>query len=147
MATLLNGEAGIYAVLAIQSAGSPAVFTTIANLIGDIGGLGGSSKMADVTPHGPSPWTIMIPTTNTWGPVTIDIAFVASSTGDGAAGFTSGLGAVWTNQQLRNYRVTFPDNTVEYFQAYISKYEIKAPIAGAITASVTFEGFGEPLLA
>ena len=147
MPTPFIAEAGVYAQLAIAYPGSPTTYTTIANVIGEIGGLGGSTKMVDVTPHGPSPWSVMFPTLITFGAVTLELAFVASGTGQGSHGAASGLMASWSTQTLEEFRMTFPDGTVWYWAAYISKFEISAPVNGVVTAKVTLETTGEPLLA
>lgn len=146
MPTNAPAAAGVYARLAIGAAGSPTTYTFLANCISDIQA-GGSTKMVDVTPHGPSNWTQMFPTLNTWGPIDITVAFVAGSTGDGSAGMTSGLGSVWSNNVLREYSLTFPDGTVWYWAAYISKFVVKSQVNGIIEAAVTFDPLGEPILA
>lgn len=149
---IAQAEAAVYAVLAIGAfeAGNPPspgadTFTPIANCIGDIAP-SGSTKMQDITPHGPSAWTIMFPTINTFGPVAFEIAFIPSSTGDGGHGAASGLMAVWTTNQLRPYRITWPDTTVWYFDAYISKFEVKGAVNAVVTANITLDTVGEPTL-
>ncbi len=135
MSTPYIAEAGVYAVLSIAPPGTSSGYVAIANVIGEITE-GNSTKMADVTPHGPDAWSDAFPTINT-PEITLELAFIAAGTGLGSHGAASGLVSIWTQQTLCSYSITWPDKTVWYLQAYISKVDIAAPVNGVATGKLT----------
>ena len=116
-------------------------------ITGDISGLGGSTKMTDITPHGPATnFSYDFPTILTWGPVTFDVNYVPSLEGDAYSGGVSGLMNDWVNRIQRQWAVVWPDGTIDYWTAYVSKFEVKAATTGVCTAAVTLSSFGPPAL-
>lgn len=143
-------QPAINTLLALGSQGCPQTFTTIANL-GTLTGPSMSGNVVDVTSHSTGdPWRRKIVTLLDGGQVTAPLFFIPSSTGtDGGHGASTGLLSVFTNRQLRWYRLIFPDSgaTTWYFQAYISTFNQNAPVDGVLNAEVTFEIVGQPILA
>ncbi len=132
--------------------GSPEVFSVIAN-VGDLSGPSLSAAVVDVTSHSTgTPWREKIVTLLDGGDIQLPLFFIPSSPGNqnpfGHDG-TNGLLAVFTSRTLKNYEMVFPDQaqTTYSFQAYISKFNFKEPVAGVIAADVTFTITGEPTFA
>jgi len=149
MAAIPAALAAINTVLAIGSQGCPQTFADIAN-IGDLEGPSFDAEVVDVTSHSTNnPWRQKIVTLLNAGQITLPLFFIPASTGEGGHGATSGLMQVFTGRQLRWYRLRFPDagSTSWYMQAYISGFNMTAPVAGVETASVTFELTAQPILA
>ncbi len=120
-------------------------YTGIGYITGDIAGLGGSTKMADITPHGPATqFSYDFPTLRTWGPVTFDLNYVPGLEGDAYAGGISGLMQDWAQGLQREFAVVWPDGTIDYWTAYVSKCEVKAATTAVCTAAVTLASFGPP---
>lgn len=149
MASIPAALAAINTVLAIGSQGSPQTFADIAN-IGDLEGPSFEAEVVDVTSHSTNnPWRQKIVTLLNGGQITLPLFFIPASTGEGGHGAVSGLMNVFTQRQLRWYRLRFPDSaaTTWYFQAYVSTFNMSAPVAGVEQAAVTFELTGAPILA
>lgn len=148
-------QPAINTLLKISNQGSPLTFNTIAN-VGDLTGPSMAAAVVDVTSHSTNtPWRQKIATLIDPGSVTLPLYFVPSSPGsDGTPATpeghngTNGLLSVFAGRQLREYSLTFPDAaaTTYYFQAYITKFNFKAPVAGVLTADVDFTLTGQPLL-
>jgi Lambda phage tail tube protein, TTP len=155
LGTIAAAQPAINTLLKIANEGSPILYNTIAN-VGDLTGPTMMAKVVDVTSHSTgSPWTEKITTLLDGGDITLPLFFVPSSPGsDGQANTpfghdgTNGLLSVFTQRQLRNYSITFPDAaaTTYYFEGYVSKFSMKAAVAGVLTADVTFTITGEPTL-
>lgn len=142
--------AGINAYIAVGVyGGCPATtsYVGIGNLTGDIGGLGISTKMADITPHGPaSPaYSYEFPTVSTFGPVTFEVSYHDQDAVVGTQ--PGGLMQLVASQTLRDFVVVWPDGGLWYFSAFISKMEVKAGLAGVCMAAMTLSSFGPPQLA
>jgi Lambda phage tail tube protein, TTP len=150
---IASNQPAINTLLKIGTAGSPTTFGTIAN-VGDMTGPGFSAQIVDVTSHSTgSPWRIKVPTLLDNGDITCKIFFIPSSPGssDGTpfghdAG--SGLLAVFTNRQLREYSLTFPDPTATtwYLSGYLTKFAMTAMVQGVLEASAAFTFVSEPQL-
>lgn len=147
--TFPTAQAGINGYLSKGSIGScPATvtYTGIGNVIGDIGGLGVSSKLVDITPHGPNTWVCMFPTVKTFGPVTFDVSFIPISPGDGGLGAVSGLLADADSQALRAFMYTWPDGTQWFWEAYVGDMMVKGQANGIQQGTVKLTSFGPPTL-
>lgn len=126
------------AVLAIASMDSPPVYTEIAN-IGDITG-SSSYTVVDVSSHG-SRARRKITTLLDSGEWSTTLFFIPGAglepthTDD-----TNGLQAIYERGDLRAFALYYNDDlgTAKFFNAYISKFAEKAPVAGVLTADVTF---------
>ena len=153
---IAQAQPAINTLIKIGNLGSPISFNTIAN-VGDISPLlGMKADIVDVTSHSTTvPWRQKITTLLDNGDVSFKLFFIPSSAGsDGTPNTpyghdgTNGLLAVFTGRQLREYQLVFPDPvaTTYYFQAYISKFNILAKVAGVLEADVTFTTTGQPVL-
>lgn len=148
MAVNQSAQPAINTFLKLGTQGSPQTFTTIAN-IGDISGPSFSAEVVDVTSHSNGdPWRRKITTLLDGGELTIPLFFIPSSGSPDGHNGTNGLLSVFSNRQLRRYALVFPDAaaTTYYFDAYISTFGMKEPVAGVLTADVTFVITGEPIL-
>lgn len=151
--SIAPAQPAINTLLKIASAGSPQVFQVIANM-NDITGPGFSANVVDVTSHSNSnPWRQKITTLLDQGDLTSKVFFIPSSPGtnDGTPfghNFSTGLGAVFTGRQLREYSLTFPDAnaTTWYTQAYVSKLSTTNPVAGVNEMAATWTLTAEPIL-
>ena len=133
-------------LLKIGDAGSPEVFTTIAEVT-DIGGISLSTQTEDVTSHSsPGGFEEKIPTTHAVGPVKFSINFIPTGP---THSYSTGLIKDWYNKTLRNFKVVFPDTgaTTWPFAAYVTLVDIKAPVKGKLAADVTLDITGQPTLA
>jgi hypothetical protein len=144
-----NAVAAINTLLQLGNGASPEVYTTVAN-VGDLTGPTLQATVVDVTSQSTgSPWREKIVTLLDPGQVSCPLYFVPDDAGHQlllnvfqtrASAFTSltGGGAPW--------RLIFPDqdSTRWSFNAYISKFSTKEPVAGVITADFTLELTGSP---
>ena len=153
--SIAQAQAAINTYLKIGNEGSPMIFNTIAN-IGDLTGPSLSSTIVDVTSHPTgAPWVQRIVTILDNGDIALPLFFIPSSPGSDGTPSTpfghngsTGLLSVFTQRQLREYSVVFPDpaNTTWYMQGYISKFSMKAAVKGVLTADITFSMTGEPIV-
>ncbi len=119
---------------------SPVQYAAIANL-GDFTGPGQSSTVVDVSKHGDE-WRRKLTTLKDAGTVAMPCWF--DPTVSTLAGNADALAELFQSQDLRNWLMAFVDNTgaittVEMdFNAYISKFSLKAPVAGVWSADTEF---------
>ncbi len=144
----------INTLLKIATAGSPQVYNVIAN-VGDLTGPTMNADVVDVTSHSTnSPWRQKIVCLLNPGEISLPLFFVPSSSGTNTPNTpfghngTNGLLSIFTSRSLESYSLTFPDAaaTTYYFQGYISNFSQTAPVAGVLTANITFTFTGEPIL-
>lgn len=142
-------------LLKIATAGSPSVYNVIAN-VGDLNGPTMNGEVVDVTSHSTgSPWRQRIVTLLNPGEISIPLFFIPSSPGTNTPNTpfghnaSTGLLSIFTSRALESYSVTFPDAaaTTWYFSGYITNFSQTAPVAGVLTAQVTFTMTGAPILA
>ena len=148
MGSIAAAQPSINTLLKMANAGSPLTYTTIAN-VGDINGISFSANVVDVTSHSTgSPWREKITTLLDAGEISAPLYFIPSSAAPAGHDFTNGLGSVFTNRELRRFAIVFPDAgaTTYYFDAYVSKFALKATVAGVLEAAVTLTITGEPQL-
>lgn len=153
--SIAQAQPAINTLFKIANLGSPQTFNVIAN-VGDLTGPTMSGAVVDVTSHSNlNPWRSKIVTLLDNGDITLPLYFIPSSSGsDGQASTpeghngTNGLLSVFTQRQLREYSVTFPDAaaTTWYMQGYITKFSMTAKVAGVLEATVTFTFTSEPIL-
>lgn len=125
--------------LKIGNGGTPTeTFTTIAE-VRDISGPSFAVGTEDVTNHDSNGWREHIPTIIEGGEVTFDINFVGGAT----QGFGSGsLYDDMIDKTKRNFQIVLPagvgsSNDTGSFAAYVTGFELSAPVEGVLTASVT----------
>lgn len=125
--------------LKIGNGGTPTeTFTTIAE-VRDISGPSFAVGTEDVTNHDSNGWREHIPTIIEGGEVTFDINFVGGAT----QGFASGsLYDDMVDKTKRNFQIVLPagvgsSNDTGSFAAYVTGFELSAPVEGVLTASVT----------
>lgn len=153
--SIAQAQPAINTLFKIANEGSPLTFNVVAN-VGDLTGPTMSGAVVDVTSHSTgNPWRQKIVTLLDNGDITLPLFFIPSSPGsDGQANTpeghngTNGLLSVFTQRQLREYALTFPDAaaTTWYFQGYITKFSMTAKVAGVLEATCTFTFTNEPIL-
>lgn len=146
-------------LLQVGNGQSPEIFNSIAN-IGDLTGPGVAGAVVDVTSHTSTsaPWRQKIVTLLDPGTITLPLYFVpASGAPTGAGTFmghsytTGGVGSLFARRGLSpgvpfNWKIIYPDgnNSTDEFQAFLSKYSQKAPVAGVLTADLELTLTGIP---
>ena len=127
--------------LKIGNGGTPTeTFTTIAE-VRDISGPAFALGTEDVTNHDSAGWREHIPTIIEAGQVTFDLNFK----GDATQGFGSGsLYDDMVDKTKRNFQIVLPSgvgatNDTGAFAAYVTGFELSAPVEGVLSASVTLQ--------
>ena len=155
MSTIPSALAAINTLLEIGDGGSPEHFARIANC-GDLTGPGISGNVVDVTSHSTgTPWREKVVTLLDPATVGTTLYFIPSSGGPTGTPLvighdgTNGLLSKFTSRVLMNCKLIFPDtaSTTYLFQAYLTKFNFKEPVAGVVTADVEFTLTGEPTFA
>jgi hypothetical protein len=126
-------------VLAIETLDSPPVFLEIANL-GDIDGPSSSYTVADVSAHGQRARR-KITTLLDSGELSCPLWFIPGAGLEPThTDSANGLQPVFERGDLRRYALYYRDTlgTAKFFEAYISKFSEKAPVAGVLSADTTF---------
>ena len=103
----------------------------------DLAGPNLSLATDDATHHeSPDAWEEFIATVKSGGEVTFPINYVPTgSTHDASTGLIK-----WLNDRsLRNFRMTFPDNTAWPFSAFVTAFNPMAPVKGKLAANVTLK--------
>ena len=126
-------------VLALASLDSPSTYQDIANL-GDITGPSSSYTVQDVSAHGHRARrkiTTLLDSGAVSGPLWLIPGAGLEPTHTDA---TDGLRAIFERGDLRAYSLRYRDTpgTARFFNAYISKFSEKAPVAGVLSADVEF---------
>lgn len=122
--------------------GSPTeTFTTIAEVL-DISGPALALGTEDATSHDSNFWREFVPTIKEGGQVTFDIQYYSHTTHDN-------LIADYNNRVRRNFQIVFPVGVGETwsFAAYVTGFEMSAPVEGKLTASVTLQITGAVTIA
>ena len=134
-------------LLKIGDAADPEVFTTIAEVV-NIGGPSLSLDPIDVTNHSsPSAWKEFVAGLKDGGEVSFEVNFIPTeATHKNAAG---GLLNDLDGRTLRNFELIFPDSgaTKWTFAAFITGFEVAAPVDGKLSASITLKLSGVPVIA
>ncbi len=118
-------------------------FTTIAE-VRDISGFAFALSTEDVTNHDSAGWREHIPTIIEAGEVTFDINFK----GDATQGFGSGsLYDDMVDKTKRNFQLVLPtgvgaSNDTAAFAAYVTGFELSAPVEGVLSAALTLQVTG-----
>jgi hypothetical protein len=144
-----EAQAAINAYLAIGDGASPENYWVIAN-VGDESGPMMSADVVDVTSHSaPNPWSRKIVTLLNNGDLSFPLFFIPYSNGPGGHDNAGGLLAQLTSRALCSFVLQFPnpENTQWFFVGYVSKFNMKAPVKGVLTADVTLTLTNEPTLA
>lgn len=144
MVPALPAVVAINTLLQLGDGASPEVFSTIAN-VSSIDGLQLSANVVDITSHSTAvPWRQKITTLLDAGDLTTTLFFDPKSTGHQLllTIFQEKTG----NQGLRTYKIVFPESGAPkyVFLAYISKFSMKAPVDGVLTADLTFTATNNP---
>ena len=109
-------------------------FVTVAE-VKDIGGPGLAAATEDVTSHDSAGWREHIVTIKEGGEVTFDVNFI----GDSTQGPDGGLWEDFVEGNLRNFQILFDtaNNDQVDFGAYVTGYEMGAPVEGVLNAAIT----------
>jgi Lambda phage tail tube protein, TTP len=123
--------------LFLGSQDSPPTFSTdpVAN-VGDYTGPGMSKAVVDVTSQSNvNPWRQKITTLIDGGDLTMPLFFIP-----GDSNMQALLAIFGQNGQdgIYWFKLEFTDGTEWFFQASISKWNLKMPVAGVVTADITF---------
>jgi hypothetical protein len=124
-------------VLAIASLSSPTVYTDIANT-GDYTGPGRSYTVQDVSSHGHRARR-KITTLLDEGVLSFPLWFIPGVDVEPThTDNTNGLQPIFERGDLRSYSLRYKDSlsTAKFFNAYISKFSEKGPVAGVLSADV-----------
>lgn len=126
-------------VLAIATIDSPTKYVDIANL-GDIAGPTRSYTVQDVSSHGKRARrkiTTLLDEGNLSAPLWFIPGAGLEPTHTNAK---DGLQAIFERGDLRAYALRYNDElgTVKFFNAYLSKFSEKSPVAGVLNADVEF---------
>lgn len=149
--------AAINTLLSIGNGASPEVYNVIAN-VGDLTGPGIMADVVDVTSHSTGvPWRQKITTLRDGGDISLPLFFIPWSPGSGgvpntpyghdeATGLLGQLVNAVPGTPPSQFSLEFPDGlgTTYFFNGYVSKFNIKAPVAGVLTADVTITITGRP---
>ena len=132
-------------LLQLGDGASTEAFATIAEVL-DISGPDLTLDTEEVTSHSSTDgWDEHVATILRGGEVTFDVNFVpAGATHSYAAGLLKDM----TDRTLRNFQLVLPDGdtTTWAFSAYVTKFPLSAPVAGALRSSVTLLISGKPTL-
>jgi hypothetical protein len=126
-------------VLSLADLNSPTTYVDIANL-GDITGPSSSYTVADVSAHGHRARR-KITTLLDSGTVAAPLWFIPGANLEPThTDHTNGLKPIFERGDLRAYSLRYKDtaDTAIFFNAYISKFSEKAPVAGVLSADVEF---------
>lgn len=134
-------------LLKIGDGGTPEVFATIAE-VRDISGPSLSLATEETTTHSSAPasWRDHMATLHDAGEVTFDVSFVPTHATHNP---TTGLLKAFADRRRTNFQMVFPDvaATTWRFAAFVTGFEVGAPVEGILTASVTLKVVGQPTLA
>lgn len=122
-------------LLKIGDGGSPESFTTIAE-VKDIDGPAFALSTEEVTSHDSTGhYREYIPTLKESGEVSFSLNFFAGAT----QGFASGLFNDYDNRTLRNFQLvlTTSGNDTGSFAAYVTAFQLHAPVEGVLSADCT----------
>jgi predicted secreted protein len=129
---------GYGTTFAIGDAGSPEVFTALAEVL-SINGISFRRETQDAT-HMDSPnrWRELIPGLRAMGEITVGLNFIAGGASQDAV--IARLAA----DVSRNIKVTFPN--AQYFQmlAFCTGFSVEDAVDAKMTATATFQPTGEP---
>ncbi len=124
-------------VLALGTLDSPVVYEDIANT-GDYSGPGRSYTVADVSAHG-NRARRKITTLLDEGVIAFPLFFIPGAGLEPThTDATNGMQAIFERGDLRAWSLRYNDDlgTARFFNAYISKFSEKGPVAGVLTAEV-----------
>jgi hypothetical protein len=145
-----SGMPAVGSQLYLQNLQSPAVY----NLVGNVGNQKWSpvAKTADTTNQG-TVWMQSIPTILDGAKFTVELFFIPGSAGSEEAvgleghGFVSGLGWLFTQRQVRQWKLIWPDASVMFFSAYITDFPVDMAVEKALSVSMTLTVTGQPTFA
>jgi predicted secreted protein len=119
-----------------------ASFATIAE-VGDIAGPNDSVSTIDVTNHSsPSARMEFIASLIDSGEIAFSINFLPKNATHDA---TTGIQKAKNDRAMRLYQMVFPDGSQVQFSALVTKFGIKAPVAGKLGADITLKISGAPV--
>ena len=142
-----SGEATVGSILYLLNLQSPAVY----NPVGNVGNMkmGMKVKTADTTNQG-TIWTQSIPTLLEGGTYTMDLHFIPGSAGTEEAvgieghGFISGLMWIFTQRQIRTWKLIWPDGSGVFFTAYITDAPVDMNLDKDLMAAIVITITGQP---
>lgn len=123
-----------------DGAGTAEVFTTIAE-VGDIDGPSMSVDTIDMTNHSsPGARKEFIPSLIDSGEISFPVNFIPD---DSTHDATTGIQKIMNDRDVWNWQMVFPDTTTVTFAAMVTKFGLKEPVAGKLSADVTLKISGQ----
>jgi hypothetical protein len=141
-----NAISAFGTLLKIGDGGGTEVFTSVAEVT-DISGPGFKLDVQDVTSHvSPGAFREKIPALLDAGDVKMTLSFLPTGATHSQS---TGLLRDMKNRAKRNFQLVFPDvgATTWSFAAYVTGFDIKAPIDNRLQADCTLTITGQPTLA
>ena len=138
--------AGATTELKVGDGATPEVFTKIAEVT-KINGFKLESTPVDASNHDGSGYEEMIMGLKKVGDITFDVNFVPTGATHGNS--AGGLIHSWSNQELENYQLVFPDSgsTTWTVPAFVKSVEVKPDLKGKLGGTVVLTPSGAPTLA
>jgi hypothetical protein len=136
-----DGYAAYGTLLKLGSGSGTAItYTTIAE-VGDIAGPSMSVTTIDMTNHS-SPGARMefIPSLIDSGTIGFPINFIPT---DATHDADTGIQKLMNDRAVGHFQMLFPDSSTVTFSAMVTKFDIKAPVAGKLSADVELKISGE----
>jgi hypothetical protein len=122
---------------------SPATYNTISELT-NIGGPEISRDFFQATHHlSTGMYHEFVPGFKTGGSITLEMNFIGSDSTQ--VNSSSGLTYDFDNGILRAYQIKFTNNVLAQFNAYVEKFQPKAPVSGILSASASLKTTGPVL--
>ena len=117
-------------------------FTTITEVT-DISGPSMSADSVEYTNHSSPNFTREFkPGLVDPGEVTFTVNWIPD---DATHGLTAGLAYLLKNRQSRDFELIFPDTTKWTFEAFVTGYEVNAPIDDKLSCDITLKVTGFPV--
>ncbi len=123
-----------------DGAGTAEEFTTIAE-VGDIDGPSMSVDTIDMTNHSsPGARKEFVMSLIDSGEISFPINFIPT---DETHDAETGIQYVMNQRAMWNWQIVFPDASQVQFTAGVTKFGVKAPVAGKLSADITLKISGE----
>jgi predicted secreted protein len=138
-----NATSGFGTLLQRGDGGAPEVFSTISE-VKNITALNLTVEQLDATSHSSTGgYRELLPSFKDAGEITAEMNFVPSDPNQNP---DTGLINDFDNRTLRNFRLVFPDIAATTVQvaAYVTGFQINAPIDGILSANLTLRITGAP---
>ena len=121
--------------------GTAEVFTAITEVVGDIDGPSMSVDTIDMTNQSsPGARKEFLMSLIDSGEISFPINFIPDESTHDA---TTGIQKIMNDRAIWSWQMLFPDTTTVTFTAGVTKFGIKAPVAGKLSADITLKISGQ----